>query len=97
MALDGESPLLVFARRSHHPSRSRFLHPQIFYLGYSLGQPTTLLWKLIPPRYFVTFLTLCWGSFALRASVSVPSARGGTLRLNSCPSLQSKPVLDGKG
>ncbi|KAG0654213.1 hypothetical protein C6P46_001847 [Rhodotorula mucilaginosa] len=37
----------------------------IFYLGYSLGQPTTLLWKLIPPRYFVTFLTLCWGSFAL--------------------------------
>ncbi|POY76109.1 hypothetical protein BMF94_0832 [Rhodotorula taiwanensis] len=34
-------------------------------IGYSLGQPTTLLWKVIPPRYFVTFLTLCWGGFAL--------------------------------
>ncbi|GAA5867460.1 hypothetical protein JCM3774_002910 [Rhodotorula dairenensis] len=37
----------------------------IFYLGYSLGQPTTLLWKVISPRYFVTVLTLCWGGFAL--------------------------------
>ncbi|GAA5990537.1 hypothetical protein JCM10908_003120 [Rhodotorula pacifica] len=37
----------------------------IFYLGYSLGQPTTLLWKLISPRYLVTVLTLCWGGFAL--------------------------------
>ncbi|GAA6024254.1 hypothetical protein JCM8202_001449 [Rhodotorula sphaerocarpa] len=37
----------------------------IFYIGYSCGQPTTLLWKLVPPRLFVAFLTLCWGGFAL--------------------------------
>lgn len=79
MAFDGESPLVILERRSHRTNRAHASsRPQIFYLGYSLGQPTTLLWKLIPPRYFVTFLTLCWGSFALRACnefVPVPSAQ----------------------
>ncbi|GAA5938165.1 hypothetical protein JCM1841_001138 [Sporobolomyces salmonicolor] len=37
----------------------------IFYIGYALAQPTTLLWKAIPPHVFVAILTLCWGSFAL--------------------------------
>ncbi|BGP53579.1 hypothetical protein JCM8202v2_001138 [Rhodotorula sphaerocarpa] len=37
----------------------------IFYMGYSLGQPATLMWKLVPATLFVGVLTLCWGSFAL--------------------------------
>ncbi|BGO97348.1 putative High-affinity nicotinic acid transporter (putative) [Rhodotorula toruloides] len=37
----------------------------IFYIGYALGQPTTLLWKALSPHVFVAILTLCWGGFAL--------------------------------
>ncbi|KAM0747737.1 pantothenate transporter liz1 [Meredithblackwellia eburnea MCA 4105] len=37
----------------------------IFYIFYILGQPCTLLWKLLPARIFVSCLTLCWGGFAL--------------------------------
>ncbi|GAA6039589.1 hypothetical protein JCM8097_002200 [Rhodosporidiobolus ruineniae] len=37
----------------------------IFYIGYALGQPTMLLWKIVPPHRLVAFLTLCWGMFAL--------------------------------
>ncbi|GJN88248.1 hypothetical protein Rhopal_001213-T1 [Rhodotorula paludigena] len=37
----------------------------IFYIGYVCGQPSMLLWKVVPPHVLVTVLTLCWGSFAL--------------------------------
>ncbi|KAL8291899.1 hypothetical protein RQP46_002157 [Phenoliferia psychrophenolica] len=38
----------------------------IFYIGYIIGQPATLLWKVFPPRIWVACLTLSWGGFALR-------------------------------
>ncbi|GAA6003365.1 hypothetical protein JCM10207_000296 [Rhodosporidiobolus poonsookiae] len=37
----------------------------IFYIGYALGQPTMLLWKVFPPHAYVAALVLCWGGFAL--------------------------------
>ncbi|GAA5872477.1 hypothetical protein JCM8547_006926 [Rhodosporidiobolus lusitaniae] len=32
----------------------------IFYISYSLGQPTMLLWKIIPPHMLVACLTFIW-------------------------------------
>ncbi|KAK4048049.1 hypothetical protein OIO90_005950 [Microbotryomycetes sp. JL221] len=42
----------------------------LFYVGYVVGQPMTLLWKAVPPHILVAFLTLMWSALALLQAVA---------------------------
>ncbi|KAM0792928.1 hypothetical protein ACM66B_002687 [Microbotryomycetes sp. NB124-2] len=53
----------------------------LFYVGYCLGQPTTLLWKAIPPHILVAFLTFMWSMLALLQAAAVNFGGMAALRL----------------
>jgi Major Facilitator Superfamily len=51
----------------------------IFYIAYILFQPTTLMWKAVPPHMWATFTVLCWGLFATLQSTT--TSWGGMMAL----------------
>ncbi|KAK4046504.1 hypothetical protein OIV83_006030 [Microbotryomycetes sp. JL201] len=53
----------------------------LFYVGYVVGQPTTLLWKAIPPHLFVAFLTFMWSALALLQAAATNFGGMAALRL----------------
>lgn len=53
----------------------------IFYIGYITAQPSTLLWKVIPPHIYVTCLTLIWSIVSLLQATTHTFAGMMVLRL----------------